>query len=274
MNIILSGFKKKLGKFLLFLSTQVGINLIVFFTFFYRMPSYLLDLFRFWWLTDDKVTLSPCLHDKFADAGVTKSEYFWQDLLVARLVYQQKPERHVDVGSRIDGFVSHIASFMNVEVFDVRPVSTIVPGISFRKADIMDSDLISRLSVGAESYCRSLSCLHAIEHFGLGRYGDPISSAGYVRGISNLSRLLEENGILYLSTPIGRQRVEFNANWVFDPRIIIERAKENSLLLEKLVVINSESMPREMVPTNADLNELANDDYNLGLFVFIKSSTT
>jgi hypothetical protein len=268
--MIIASFKKKIGKLLLFLSNQVGINLILFFTFIYRIPFYLLDLYRFRKVSGDKVSLTPCLHDKYTDAGITKSEYFWQDLLVARLIYQIQPKRHVDVGSRIDGFVAHVASFMSVEVLDIRPVSTIIPGVVFKQADLMDSHSISELALGREGYCDSLSCLHAIEHFGLGRYGDPIDSKGYRLGISNLATLLKINGNLYLSTPIGQQRVEFNANWVFDPRTIIAIAKENDLLLEKLIVIGSKTTPREVQPSDEMLIELADSDYNLGLFVFFK----
>ena len=38
------------------------------------------------------------------------------------MIYNSKPKRHIDVGSRVDGFVAHVASFREIEVFDVRPL--------------------------------------------------------------------------------------------------------------------------------------------------------
>lgn len=93
--------------------------------------------------------------------------------MVARAIHTAKPVKHVDIGSRVDGFVAHVASFREIEVFDVRPISTAVPGVLFRQADLMDSPSLPADTEGG-GYCDSLSCLHAIEHFGLGRYGDTV----------------------------------------------------------------------------------------------------
>ena len=68
---------------------------------------------------------------------------------------------------------------------------------------------------GYDNYTDSLSCLHTIEHFGLGRYGDRIDADGHLRGINNLHKVLKPGGTLYISTPIGPQRIEFNAHRVF-----------------------------------------------------------
>ena len=148
--------------------------------------------------------------DRLTEAGQASGHYFHQDLLVARDVFRRSPRRHVDVGSSIYGFVSHVASFRDIDVLDVRPVSTPIEGIRFIRQDVMNLD---DEFVG---FCDSLSCLHALEHFGLGRYGDPLDVDGWSRGLSNLTRMLEVGGMLYLSMPTGsRQRVEFNAHRVF-----------------------------------------------------------
>ena len=54
---------------------------------------------------------SPVFSDRRDLSGVASGHYFHQDLLVARKIYQRNPERHVDVGSRVDGFVAHVATF-------------------------------------------------------------------------------------------------------------------------------------------------------------------
>ena len=65
-------------------------------------------------------SLYPILSDKFDQAGVMKGHYFHQDLLVAKKIYQNAPKKHVDIGSRIDGFVAHVAIFREIEIFDIR----------------------------------------------------------------------------------------------------------------------------------------------------------
>jgi hypothetical protein len=47
----------------------------------------------------------PCLKDRYEDSGSARGHYFHQDLLVARRVFARNPERHMDVGSRVDVFV-------------------------------------------------------------------------------------------------------------------------------------------------------------------------
>jgi hypothetical protein len=67
---------------------------------------------------------------------------------------------------------------------------------------------------------QSLSCLHVIEHIGLGRYGDPIDAKGAQKACVELERILAANGTLYLSVPVGKPRIEFNAHRILDPRAV------------------------------------------------------
>lgn len=162
-------------------------------------------------------SLYPCFGDRLAGSGSAQGHYFHQDLLVARRIYLNHPNIHVDVGSRVDGFVAHVAAFRAIQVIDIRPLSIQVPNITFIQADFM-KPVEDRLF----KYCDSLSCLHAMEHFGLGRYGDPINDDGHLFGLNNLHCILQKGGKLYFSVPIGPQRVEFNAHRVFSIRYLLE----------------------------------------------------
>ncbi len=142
--------------------------------------------------------------------------YFFQDLTVARWIYEANPIRHVDVGSRIDGFIGHLTVFREVEVLDIRPQPLRVPNVCFHRLDLM-ADLSDEW-IGCTD---SLSCLHTIEHFGLGRYGDALDPDGHLKGLAQLKRMVKTGGVFYLSTPVGHERVEFNANRVFAPTTVL-----------------------------------------------------
>jgi SAM-dependent methyltransferase len=160
---------------------------------------------------------SPVLTEKAEEGGSMKGPYFHQDLYVAQCIYKANPTKHLDVGSRIDGFVAHVASFRPIEVIDIRPINSQAKNISFRREDLMNlpEDLID--------YCDSISSLHAIEHFGLGRYGDPIDYNGHLKGINNITRILKKGGVFYLSVPMGcTQRIEFNEQRVFSLEYLLQ----------------------------------------------------
>ncbi len=262
-------FKHTLIKLHWLLASQFGFDPQLLLRSLRGLPLYLRDWFTFRKLYLGNMAMMPCLHDRFEEGGSTKSEYFWQDLLVARAIHAADPVKHVDIGSRVDGFVAHVACYREIEIFDVRPVSTSVPGVVFRQADLMNP---ASMPTSSEGYCDSLSCLHAIEHFGLGRYGDPINPLGYQRGIVNMAQLLSINGTFYLSTPIGLERVEFNANWVFDPRSILRCAEEAGMSLQKLIIITPTNGPHESAIDDRSLAALAIQRYQLGLFIFTKTT--
>jgi len=118
----------------------------------------------------------------------------------------------------------------------------------------------------------SLSCLHVLEHFGLGRYGDAIDPNGYKTGFANLASLLRPGARFYLSTPTGRERVEFNANWVFDPATILGLAHSSGLRLERCLAFNPRTGLRaiEDAERTEALAALAAEHYNLGIFVLAR----
>jgi SAM-dependent methyltransferase len=256
-------FKRALTRVWWIASVQFGFDPVKLVRSARGAPRFIRDLFRFKASYVGKLELLPCLHDWYEEGGTTKSEYFWQDLLVARMIFRAAPARHVDIGSRVDGFVAHVASFRDVEVFDVREVTSLIPGVTFKQADL------SR-SLELKDYCESVSCLHALEHFGLGRYGDLIDPHGAEKGLANMARLLRPGGTLYLSVPIGAPRVEFNAHRVFDPRSLVELADRDLLQLKALTVIANGSVTELRVLDEAFLAKLAQERYSLGIFVFSK----
>ena len=137
-------------------------------------------------------TCHPILNERFSNSGITSGHYFHQDLLVAQRIFKNNPKKHVDIGSRVDGFVAHVATFRTIEVFDIRPQKCSVNNIVSRQVDLMD------LPNDSIDYCDSISSLHAIEHFGLGRYGDPVNYYGHIKAISNIYKLLTKESFFIL----------------------------------------------------------------------------
>lgn len=162
----------------------------------------------------------PILFDKYDQSGNAHGQYFYQDLFVANQIFQNNPQRHIDIGSRIDGFVAHVASFRKIDVFDIRPLSNHLQNINFIQADLMNPQESMYNSTD------SLSCLHTIEHFGLGRYSDPIDVNGHIKGLENMYKILKKDGVFYFSTPIGPKRVEFNAHRVFSIQYLLDLFQE------------------------------------------------
>lgn len=184
----------------------------------------------------------PCLGDRFAPSGTAGGHYFHQDLLVARRIFAAQPERHVDIGSRIDGFVAHIAAFRTLDVFDIRPMPSSIPNVRFRQLDLMQP-----LPEDTLACCDSLSCLHALEHFGLGRYGDSIDFNGHRIGFANLGQIVAPGGIFYLSVPIGPQRIEFDAHRVFSMRYLLDMVDVN-FRIEAFSYVDDRGDLHESVP--------------------------
>jgi hypothetical protein len=161
----------------------------------------------------------PIVSDYTDSAGEASGQYFHQDLLVAQMIFQDAPKRHIDVASRIDGFVAHVASFREIEVFDIRPMDDSPhENIKFVQQDLMQ-DL---RQAGGEGVTDSLSCLHALEHFGLGRYGDDIDPQGHLKGFANIVRMVAKGGTFYVSVVIGlADETAFNAHRIFAPTSIL-----------------------------------------------------
>jgi hypothetical protein len=214
--------KKIFKKFLLkclnfFLFFGVDLQRLYHLVFF---PYFLFSLCKFK-LKKGKVNkIKPLLGDFSSSANLMQGHYFHQDLIVANKIYKKNPSRHIDIGSRLDGFVTHVASFRKIEIFDLRNI-----GVS-KHSNIISAQIdITKKSVATE-ITDSLSCLHTIEHLGLGRYGDDLDPDGHIKGFKNLLKLLAKEGLLYISFPIAtKSRLEFNEQRVFQYEEILQWLK-------------------------------------------------
>ncbi|MDR0911692.1 MAG: DUF268 domain-containing protein [Methanobrevibacter sp.] len=165
-----------------------------------------------------------CLSDFNDNAGVT-SAYFWQDLWAAKHIFEDNPKVHFDIGSRLDGFIAHLLSFRkNITLIDIRPLPVKIPNLEFIEADATNLDGIEDESI------ESLSALCSLEHFGLGRYGDPVDPDACFKAFNAIQKKMIVGGKVYISVPIGYEHLEFNAHRVFYPETLINCFDEMKLI--------------------------------------------
>ncbi len=200
----------------------------------------------------------PVLGDRFEAAGSLPQHYFHQDLWVARKILAANPSRHVDIGSLISGFVSHLLVFRGVEIVDIRPLPERIEGLT---AHIGDA---THLNMFADDSLESLSSLHAGEHFGLGRYGDQIDPEAHITFMRSLARVLAPAGRLYFSVPCGLEQLYFNSHRVISPHTVLKTFSDLQLVSFACVKDDRHFYP------NCNVDEVARERYGCGIFEFTK----
>lgn len=132
-------------------------------------------------------------------------------------------------------------------------------GVDFIQADATELNGIEDNSI------ESLSALCSLEHFGLGRYGDPIDPEACFKAFKSIQRVVKPGGYIYIALPIGKDRVCFNAQRVFNPSTVIREFPLCSL--EEFSVIDASYNPALL--ENCDLQKYHNaKQWHMGLFVF------
>lgn len=184
------------------------------------------------------------------------AHYFYQQLWAFEHILKRKPKRHVDVGSTysMSGYISKITKSVFV---DIRPIKT-----SLKNLTVIDADILS-LPFKNNSI-ESLSCLHVVEHIGLGRYGDAINPNGTKKACEELERVLAKSGYLYFSTPIGKDKICFNAHRIHRPEQILKYFKKLKLL--SFSVVDDEGNFHE----NVRYQKFSSLNYGCGFFLFTK----
>ncbi len=233
-----------------------------------NLPYYYKDLRKFKKSSPQdspfKITKNPQLGGKLNEGGNTKGHYFYQDLSVAQKIFKNNPVKHVDIGSRVDGFVAHVASFREIEVFDIRPVTQNIPNVTFTQADLtlLDSKL--------KNYTDSISCLHALEHIGLGRYGDKIDPDGHIKGFNSIYTILKKGGTFYFSVPIGPLRIEFNAHRVFSLSYLLSMIQTKYEIISFSYVNDKGFLIKDAALSEENTKSNFNCKYGLAIFELIK----
>jgi SAM-dependent methyltransferase len=178
----------------------------------------------------------------------------------ARILAERRPARHIDISSSLY-FSALVSAFLPVDFYDFRPAALNLSGLNTARGDLMKLPFSDR-SVG------SLSCMHVVEHVGLGRYGDPLDPDGDLKAMAELERVLMPGGDLLFVVPCGRPRVCFNAHRVYAYKQIRDAFASLTLLRFALIPdnANAEGMIDPATESAVDAQE-----YGCGCFWFRRS---
>lgn len=235
-----------------------------------RFPKRVIGFFGFWQQkslfiaqNDGRFTVHakdiyPCLKDRVVHTPFDQ-HYTYHPAWAARILAKTKPQHHVDFSS-ILGFSSIVSAFIPVTFYDYRPAELKLSGWEGHFADLCKLDM-------ADNSFASVSCMHTVEHIGLGRYGDAINPQGDIKAINELKRITKPGGDILFVTPVGKQRIEFNAHRIY------------SFELVKELFAGCDLVEFSLVPDAGGLIEHANPQlvaqqaYGCGCFWFKKSIT-
>jgi SAM-dependent methyltransferase len=201
--------------------------------------------------------LAPTFFDSKPKSQSGGGHYFYQDVWALRRLSQFKPPEHHDIGSRLDGFVAQATAICPIFYWDIRAPNFDIPDFTFRRANILGLPL-------EDQSIQSLSCLHVAEHIGLGRYGDAIDPEGAEKALRELERVLAPGGRLVFSMPIGEDRVEFNAQRIWNP---LKPLKLLQLLqLQEFSVVTDDDRFIE----HANPEDFVDQKFACGLYLFLR----
>lgn len=193
--------------------------------------SFLAEFLRFKKRADKRFSISvkdlyPCLEDRTTDTPFDQ-HYIYHPAWAARILAQTRPEKHIDISS-ILGFSTMVSAFIPMEFYDFRPANVQLSSLHCGKADLTQLHF-------ADNSIRSLSCMHTVEHIGLGRYGDPLDPQGDLTAMRELQRVIAPGGDLLFVTPVGGPRIQFNAHRVYDYDQIVQNFPGMELQVFSLV---------------------------------------
>lgn len=206
--------------------------------------------------------LYPCLNDKTATTGFDR-HYVYHTAWAARQVRRINPEKHIDISSSLY-FCSIVSAFVPVDFYDYRPANLRLDNLNAMRGDLMDLPFESDSVV-------SLSCMHTIEHIGLGRYGDPLDYDGDIKAIRELKRVLAPGGHLLFVVPLGAEdRICFNAHRIYTREQVLDLFTD--LTLKEFTLIPEDEQDGGLLP-DPDPLILKKQAYGCGCFHFVKKET-
>jgi hypothetical protein len=209
-------------------------------------------------LSIKKTSIHACLNDNTKFTGFDR-HYIYFPAWAYRKIIKINPRKHVDISSSLT-FCSMISASIPTDFYDYRKAKLVLSGLSSKRADLLALPF-------KNNSIKSLSCMHVIEHIGLGRYGDSLDPDGDRKAARELVRVLAKNGNLFIVVPVGNPIIMFNAHRIYSFNRVIEMFKGCTLKESYLVPDNTELSPI----TNPSKNLYKKQKYACGCFWFSKN---
>lgn len=227
-------------------------------------PKFITDFYKFRSLQgkdEEKIRwddILPMLKDNTTSTGFD-THYIYHPAWAARVIKKINPPLHVDISSTLH-FCTQLSAFIPTAFYDYRPAFLNLDNLTSGSADLCNLHF-------EDNSITSLSCMHTIEHIGLGRYGDPLDPDGDKKAAGELKRVLAGNGNLLIVVPVGEARIMFNGQRVYSYEQIIS-------LFSGLDLIEFSLVPDSALQTGIILNAapelVKQQQYGCGCFWFKK----
>lgn len=206
----------------------------------------------------NRVDVYPCLNDRLSETGFDR-HYIYHPAWAARVLAKTMPKTHVDLSSTLH-FSTIVSAFVEVKFYDFRPAPLNLSNLTCSSADL------TQLSFASNSI-ESLSCMHVIEHIGLGRYGDPFDIDGDRKATRELSRVLAPDGRLMVAVPVGRPRIQYNAHRIYSHEQVLELFSGLRLMEYALI---PDGRAEDGLIQNPSSELIMAQSYGCGCYVFSK----
>jgi SAM-dependent methyltransferase len=204
--------------------------------------------------------LLPMLQDRTQVMGFD-THYVYHTGWAARILQETTPKEHVDISSSIM-FCSIASAFVKIKHYDYRTPVLTLPGLECGSQDLLQLSF-------ADNSVDSLSCMHVIEHIGLGRYGDPINAKGDELAAGELTRVLAPGGQLLVVLPLAeRARIRYNGHRIYN----LKKVKELFPNLAMIEFSFLNDVRSNHFFRNASASDIIDSDYGCGCFLFKKQN--
>lgn len=198
-----------------------------------------------------------CLDDRTTLSGFDP-HYTYHPAWAARVLSETKPSKHIDIASALH-FCTLVSAFVPLEFYDYRPAKLELSNLESKHGNLM------RLPF-ADNSVESISCMHVVEHIGLGRYGDPLDPDGDLKAMMELKRVSAPGGTLLFVTPVGRPRIQFNAHRIYSYQQVMSYFSGFQLRQFALIKDNGDFV------VDPDLVEADQQRYGCGCWWFEKQT--
>lgn len=203
--------------------------------------------------------LKLCLFDATSSTSFDR-HYILHTAWASRILAQMKPIIHTDISSSLY-FISIVSAFIPIKFYDYRPANLMLKEVESLTADLCDLPFPDNSIV-------SLSCMHVIEHIGLGRYGDSIDYDADIRAVKELQRVVALGGYLIFVVPIASEaRIQFNAHRIYTLSQVVKMF--DKLTLKEFTLIPDNPIDGGLILWPSD-ELLENQSYACGCFLFKK----